>query len=108
MSENEPSVPISKLRTIGLRNASHNGMARGRRIPDHTIRIEIANNNTTPMIHRFSSKPPCSTIASIGDDELTAPVMIADRIDIHVIPWSHLQNSQGPPWILEAEGHFPV
>ena len=37
------------------------------------------------MIHRFSSIPPCSTIASIGDDELTVPVMIADRIDIHVI-----------------------
>ena len=86
MSANELGIPISKMRVIGLRNASHNGMARGRKIPDRTIKIDTTVNSTHPMIHKLSSIPPCFMIATIGDDKLTAPVIIEDRIVIQVTP----------------------
>ena len=86
MSVNGLSIPISKMSVIGLRNASHNGMARGRKTPDRAIKIDSTVNSTHPMIHKLSSIPPCFMIAAIGDDELTAPAIIEDRIIIQVTP----------------------
>ena len=67
MSANELSIPISKLSVIGLRTASHKGMARGRKIPDLIIKIDAAINSTDPMIHKLSSIPPIESSIRISD-----------------------------------------